>query len=198
MEDADHVVDLRAAHHDLLVAAGPHRLDHRLLAVVEIDPVDLVARGHDLADTPFADGEDAGHRVLLGLVQQAGLVARGDEEAEFGGRGQVPLALAGAQAEQPQHAVAEPVEEMDRRPEHQQEQGQRAHDHERGALAALEREALRSEFAEHDVQGGDDEEGHRHRDRMGGDAGRRLRQPEESGLDQVGERRLADPSEGQR
>lgn len=52
----------------------------------------------------------------------------------------------------------EAVEEQDRRTEKKQEESQRPHDPKRRGLAALERQALRRQFAEDDVQLRNDDE----------------------------------------
>ena len=126
--------------------AGAHRLQDPLLALLGVDPLDLVARRHDLADPALAEGKDALHRLLLRLADQAGLAARLDQEVQLGRRVLAALAVARLQAAQAQDPVAEPVEEQDRGAEHQEEQAERP-DHRQGrALAALEGEALRREL----------------------------------------------------
>ena len=58
--------------------------------------------------------------------------------------------------------------------------------------------SLRSEFAQDDVQRGDQGEGDRDRDAVGGGSRDARREARQQRLDQIGERRLADPTEGER
>src|SRR5206468_2344554 len=81
-------------------------LEHFPVRVVGIDPFDIAARRHDIADPAVADVEDALDDLLLGLVQQARFLAGGDQKFQFGGRMQGFFARPRLQAEQPQHQVA--------------------------------------------------------------------------------------------
>ena len=194
---ADDLVDLAAADHDLGVLVGAQRLEHLGARVIGIDPLDLVARGHDVPDLAFADGEDAFDRLLLDLADEPGLLARLDEEVELGRRMKRALAVSGLKVEQAKHAIAEAVQEQDGRAEHQEEQAEGTDDGEGRALAPLKGQALRGEFAEDDVQGRDDRERDHHRHRVRHDRPQVHRQPGERRLDEVCEGRLADPAERQ-
>ena len=140
------------------------------LGIVDVDPVDLEARGHDVGDATVADVEDALDHVLLGLDKQSGLAARRNQQLNLIGRMQRCLPGPGAQADHAKDEIAEPVESDDRRPEQEQEEPERAHHPQGSILAALQRQALGCELAEHDMQRGDDHEGDRHRNgvRAGG------------------------------
>src|SRR5260370_16033832 len=64
-----------------------------------------------------------------------------------------------AKAEESQDQIAKTVERDDRRTQNEEEEPERAHDRARGALAALQRQALGGQLAEDDVQRGYDHEG---------------------------------------
>ncbi|MNL54481.1 hypothetical protein D3C87_1778160 [compost metagenome] len=67
--------------------------------------------------------------------------------------------LAGArpQAAQAKHEIAETVERQNGRAQHEEEKSERPHDRKGRALAALQRQAFRRQFPEHDVKRGDDD-----------------------------------------
>lgn len=76
------------------------------------------------------------------------------------------LACTRAQADRSKHQIAETVESEDRRTQEKEEQRERTDDGQRRALAALQRQALRRQFAEHDMQRRDYDEGNRDGERV--------------------------------
>ena len=108
------------------------------------------------------------------------------------------LPRTGAQAEESQHKVAETIEGDDCRPEEEQKQPDRSNDPKRRSLAVLQRQALRRQLAENDMQGGDDDEGDRDRERVRTGDGEPFRQAAQRRFDQVSKRWFSDPAERQR
>ena len=95
-----------------------------LVAVVlDVDPVDVDARRHDVADGAVADAEHAADHLMLLMAQKPRLLAGGDQKLQLVRRMQRFLRRGGLKADEPQHQIAEPVEGDDRRPEQKQETG---------------------------------------------------------------------------
>ena len=132
-----------------------------------IDPVDIVAGRHDGPHPAVPHGEGALDHVLLGLVHEAGVPARRHEQFQLLGRVEAPLLAAAFEADRPHDGVAQRIQHRDPRPEQRQHRAERPDDPERGRLRALEREAFRHEFAEHDVEDRDERKGATHRDGLG-------------------------------
>ena len=65
------------------MAAFADLFQYRVSIVLDVDPVDIDARRHDVADGPVADAEHAGDHLLLLLVQQSGLLTCGDQELQL-------------------------------------------------------------------------------------------------------------------
>ena len=163
---ADHAEDLAhapLAHQKLLVPALAEGPEDGLAVILGINPLDLQARGHDVADAPLVHRENALNGRLLRFLDEARLPARCDEELDLFGRMKRFLGRSWPQADQPQHPVPEPVQKQDGRTEDEQEKAERAHDEERRLFASLKGKALRREFAENDMQCGNDGEGDRDR-----------------------------------
>jgi hypothetical protein len=105
------------------------------------------------------------------------------------------------QTDQPHHAVTDAVEERDRVVEEPLEEVERDGHPERGRLGALQRDTLRGEFAEDDVEGRRDGERDDQRHRVGADD--RLgtvqkREAREQGVEQGGDRGFSDEAEPER
>jgi hypothetical protein len=146
-QDADDFVDVATADDDLLVPAGADFAQQRFAVVVGVDPHDLRAWRHHVADAATADADGALDHLLLDMVQQAGATARRDQHLQFLRRVQGLIAGARPQADQTQQQIPQAVEQGDRRPQQDAEQCQRAHHPQRRALGALQRHALGHQFA---------------------------------------------------
>ena len=128
-------------------------------------------------------------------MKDAGVLTRAHEEFQLLGRVQRVLRGARLEADCAQNEIAEAVEGEDRRTEEEEKDRQRAHDPEGRGFALLERETLGRELPDHDVQRRDDDEGKGDGDGVRTENSRRSRQEDEQRLDQMRERRLADPPE---
>src|SRR6478672_3509979 len=104
------------------------------------------------------------------------------------------LPRTGMQAEESQHKVAEAIEGYDCWPEQEQKQAERSHDPKRRHLTTLQRQALRRELAEDDMQSRDDGEGERDGERVRAGGAEPLRQATQKRFDQVGKCWLSDPA----
>jgi hypothetical protein len=151
-----------------------------------------------MADASVADIQYPHDDVFLALLQQAGVLALADEKLQLAGGMQGFLAGPGAKAEQAEHQIAEAVQYGDRWSQQPQKEAERTHDPQRRCLAALQGKALGGKLAQHDVQGRDDDERDRDRNSVGADPGKRSDDTGQRRLDQVGDRRLADPPQRQR
>jgi hypothetical protein len=197
-DHAERLVDSAATDQHLLVAAFVQLAPHLLGVVAGIEPVDVQARGHDVADAAAAEIEDAIDQFVLRPAQQPGFLAGGHQQFDFLGRVQRLLAGAGLEPDRAQHEVAQAVEHHDGGFQHEREQHQRAHAPQRRAFGALQRQALGCELAEHDVERGDGGERDRDGDRVRAGRRERTRPSRQQRLDQVRQRRLAQPAQRQR
>ena len=165
---------------------------------VRLEGDHLGARGHHLLRGLLAELEDALEQPGVLLQHAAAFGALLDEHPDLLGRVQ-PLVLAGGRdAHAPEEPVGGAVEERDR-PRHDPGEAHQRRGHPAAHRLGIEqRQRLRHQLAEDDVQHGDDDERDRRRYAVRGERGERVRQPVEGALDQAGERRLADPAEAQR
>jgi hypothetical protein len=122
-------------------------------------------------------------------IDQALLGALAHERPQLvlGHRSMAGLA-SGRYSERFEQQVAEPVEEVDDRPGEQVERAHWSRHRERSRLRACDGKALRRELSDNDVEEGDDRERHRAGERDAQDP----RGLAEDGLEQMGERALAD------
>ena len=109
------------------------------------------------------------------MFKDAGFLARLHQELQLLRRMQCALARSRLQPTSPQDQIAEAVECEDCRAQQEKKQSERAHDPQRRAFATLQGKALWREFAQHDVQGRDDDEGNRHRNRVRAEGNERFR-----------------------
>ena len=102
------------------------------------------------------------------------------------------------QTAQAQHHVAKPVQDEDRGPQQPQEHAERPHHPKRRPFAALERQALGRQLAQHDMECRDDDEREGDGDGIGADADPCPHGMTQPRLDQVRQCRLTHPTESQR
>ena len=152
------------------------------------------ARHHDLAGGQVGEGEDAVEHLLFRFLEYTRLLARGHEHLELFLGMDHRMAAAAAQAEQVDHGATGAVQHADERPECPHEDFGRLDDPQRRHFRSLERYRFRRQFAEHDVQRGDDRERDRHGNRVGGRRGEQVGHDRKRGLDHRSQRRLADPA----
>jgi hypothetical protein len=69
-DHAKRLVNAALAHQELLMATFANRSKDLFSIVVNVDPVDIHAGSHDVADPAIADIEDPLHHFLLHLLQQ--------------------------------------------------------------------------------------------------------------------------------
>ncbi len=157
------------------VGAGSHHLLGGLLAELE----------HPLQHPGIFPGQPA---LLPALLHQ---------HPDFLGRVD-PLGRTGRpDSHQPEDLVGQPVEQPDG-PRHEPgKPEQRSHHQRTGPLGIEEGHRLGSQFAQHDMQHGDDGERHRDCHSMQGGGVDLNRQTAEQRLDQVGQGRLPDPPQSQ-
>jgi hypothetical protein len=131
-----------------------------------------VAGDHDLAGAAVAEGEDVLRQVALVALDLAARVALAHDLAQLLlAVGVVAGLPRGRDAKRLEDEVAHAVEEVHERLGGEVEDAHdRRHD-QRGRGGPSDREALRRELAEHDVQQRDDQEGEGARERDAGDPG---------------------------
>ena len=160
--------------------------------------LDLRARRHQLARGQVGELEGAAGDARLRGLHLPRLLAGPQQEAQLLRAVHHLLAAGRVHPEHAQHRVADRVEHADGPAEHAVEPVQRPRHPERGALGALEGEALGRQLAEHDVEGGDHGERDADRDAVRGGPREAARQRLQHRLEQAGERGLADPAQPQR
>src|SRR6476620_9636357 len=85
--------------------------------VVNVDPVHIHTRSHDVADTAITDIENPFHDLLLRFLQEPTFLTSSDQKFQLFRGVQRLLDGSCAQAAEPEHQVAQAVESDDRRPE---------------------------------------------------------------------------------
>ena len=148
----------------------------------------LGARGHHALHAEAGEADHALQHELLLRVQLARVAARAHDEPQLLGAEVLVGLDAAVDAEQGGDGPAALVEQPDRRAEDGAEEPQRADDQQGDALGVLQRDALRRQLARDDVQRGDHDEGDDHGGGVRADRA-------EGGVEQAGERGLADPAE---
>ena len=149
---------------------------------------------HDFADGDAVEFDGVVDHFLLRLGNLAELAAGGDDELEFVGRVDGAAAAGFAGAEEPQDQAAGAAHEK----KHGAGEGEeRFHGRGHGEgdlLGALQGESLGHEFAEEDVQVGDQAEGDDDGDAVGVDGGVRNFVDELESFDEAGDHGFADPA----
>ena len=175
--------------------------DHAVQSLVEGEiggqGKNIGARDHDFADGNAVEFDGVVDHLFLRLGNLAELAAGGDDEFEFVGRvdGATAAGFAGAEKSQNQAAGAA-HEEKHRAGESEKRLHGRGHG-EGNLLGALQGKSLGHEFAEQDVQVGDQAEGDDDGDAVGVNRGVRDFVNETEGFDQAGHHGFADPAESQ-
>ena len=154
-EEANHVVALPFIHGVIRVAGGGNFQPVRLIGIGDIQPDDPRARRHHFADAPVAQGEHALEKVALRLVKHPGPLALLDERTHVLRRhGRLRL---WAESDDAEDAIGECAQEMDHRRCHARDAVHGPGKRERDGEGAVQRDALRHEFAEHHGKHGEDE-----------------------------------------
>ena len=171
--------------------AGVGRLEHcgegLLGRQLRGDRDDLRSRHHHVGDVLVAEDEDLVDHLLF-LVLDLALLARAREQhAELRLGERLALGARRLEPEQVEDAVGRLAQHPDERREEREEDPHRRRDPERGALRMAERDALRDELAEHDVEERQQQVGEGDREHC--------RHP---GLERVRERLLAERTDTQR
>ena len=194
--------------HDIVERVPVHRIPGVPLAahdLLEFVPVHILGDGHHVRTrTHHVDGtfvvkvEHTGQHGGVGLVECPVRACLHHEQAEFLRAVHLAAFRHRLDAERAQHAIGGAIQEPDERRHGLGEDHERTHDQPTHTLRLGERDGLGRQLSQHDVQEGDDHEGHR-------DAGpgvRRARAGRDShqvqGLaDQNRHRRLTDPAQRQ-
>ena len=144
-------------------------------------PIDVRPRDHDVRDLFLREVEDLVEHLALVLLDLAVLGRDLEQHLELGLRVGLAFGELRVDADRPLRHLARPLEHPDQRLEDEEEQADGRRHRERDALGVAERETLRHELADDDVEEGDDEEGE--------EDGEDRREPL---LEQVGEDGLAE------
>jgi hypothetical protein len=198
-EHTGDVVERLRVHGIAGIALAAHDVPHLVRRRLARERDDLGTRAHDVARLLLVEVEDAGEHRRIGLVELAALGRLGHQEAQLVRRVHVLELRHRLDLHHAQQDVRRSVQDPDRRIADAREQHERTRDELADRFRLRERNALRRELPEHDVQEGDDEErrgdggGRVHRGGGRGDSDRL-----EALVDQRRERRLTDPAEGQR
>ena len=113
-DNADHVFDRSMADQEPGEIAGEHAVSNLLGIVVRIDPCDIAAGGHDGADWPICQPENAFDHPSLHLLENAAFGAFGNQADDLllGDR----LIASRLHAKEPQHHPRGPAKPGDHRP----------------------------------------------------------------------------------
>ena len=164
--DADDVVELAAIDGQARVASAPDEIDDLVDRRVGLDRRHFRARHHHLGRRELREVKDAMEHLLFVFFEHSRLLARRHQHLQLFFRMHEAVAARGFHPEHAHHRPAHAVEHADERLEHAQKQLGRFRDDERDLFGILQRDGLRRELAEHDVQRGDDGERDRERDRV--------------------------------
>ena len=195
-EEAADLVDAAGADGEAAVAAGLGGAEVVGDGFVEPEGDDLVAGEHDLLGGGLADAQGLDHEFVDEGVAGMGVAGVAENILEFFGAEGVVAFAGGPQAGPAKETVGGAIQQPDEREQEIVEAEERGGDPEGDALGALDGEGFGGEFAEDDVEKGDDGKGDREGDRR--DGGGIAETPAgEEGFDAMGDIGLADPAEAE-
>jgi hypothetical protein len=164
-QDADEVIEAVAADEHAFEGAGGEAVADFRFAVVQIDQIEILAVGHDLADTLLVEAQDIGDDLLFADVEDArpGTLTHQDLDFVVADRRVRHL----ARPEQTQQQAGRRGKQPDQRARQQREQIHRRRNHCGNALRRQQPEALGNQFADDHREIGHPADDQRHRDGPG-------------------------------
>ena len=113
---------------------------------------------HHVGDLLVGEVEDLVDHLLLAALDLALLRRAREQHPQLGLRVGLVLGARRLLAERAQHELGRALQQPDQRPKHEEEAAHRRRDGERRPLGMAERDPLRHELADHDVEEGDDQQ----------------------------------------
>ena len=162
VQDADDVVQRVAIDGVARVRRLEHRLQRLLRRQRDRDRHHLGAGHHHVGDFLVGEVEDLVEHLLFLVLDLSLLRRRAEEHAQLGLGVRLVLGARWLEAERAQDQRGRFLEHPDQRPEDEKEPVDGRRQRERGALGMAERDPLRHELADHDVQVRDDEQSDDH------------------------------------